>query len=213
MKRFKLFGTTVAITKSDESLLTATASLHVRAIHNVKPKLSFRDSLQEFVNWLIRGDRLDYGVVSRKCVTTAGVRVLMDCLANTSNSVLGEVPTLGMLKYHFWGTGTGAESVNDTFSAGSMGDTLQSPTGPLDHGQVGTIVSATVGANATLTSVATIIAGGSLAITEHAIAWQRATPSDAEYAVLFDRTLFSVKNVTTGNGLQFTYVLTMNSGG
>src|SRR5438128_3957445 len=52
------------------------------------------------------GRIIDYGVVSKRVVTTAGVNYLVDCLQNNQEPE--------NLKYHGYGTGTNAEAVGDT---------------------------------------------------------------------------------------------------
>lgn len=157
------------------------------------------DCLREVINALFRFDRFDYGVVSRKMVTTQGVRWLADLIAADGTAAIGT------LIYHNWGTGTNAEAVTDT--------TLQTPTAPTTNGGAGNIagtsVSSTVGSNAKYTSVATIVATVARAITEIGISYKDLT----EDGGIFDRSVFAAKNVVNGDSITHTYELTINSGG
>jgi hypothetical protein len=157
----------------------------------------------EFVNLILRGDRDNYGCIGTKCLTTVGVRCIADFLANDSNSTLGEIPPVEKFKYHFWGTGTSGESAADTTM------TYAAPTVTPGTAVVGTHVSSTSAPNAVFTSIATITAEGTVAITEHGIFWFN-TALNA--VVLIDRTKFSAINLLVGNSIQFTYAMTIQSG-
>jgi hypothetical protein len=142
------------------------------------------------------GTITDYGVVSRRLVTTAGVNFIVDAFQNTV-----EVENL---KFHGFGTGTNAEASGDT--------TLQTelttqyavdntrPTG-----------STTEGASANIyRTVATLSpdSGGTIAITEHGVF------SATSAGTLLDRSVFSAVNLVAGSdSLQATYDLTLAAGG
>lgn len=130
------------------------------------------------------GTRHDIGLVSTKLVTTAGVAWLATLLAGTSS---------GNAKYHASGTGTNAESAADV--------ALQT-----DSGIARATGSQTPSTN-TYTSVGTQTYTGTLAITEHGLF----TASSS--VTLIDRSVFSAINVVNGDSIQFTYVLTLPSGG
>lgn len=130
------------------------------------------------------GNRHDVGLISTKLVTTAGVTWLATLLAGTSS---------GDVKYHASGTGTTAEDADDTAMETDSG--------------VSRATGTQVASTNTYTSVATMSYTSTLAITEHGIF----TASTS--GTLVDRSVFSAINVVNGDSIQFTYVLTLPSGG
>jgi hypothetical protein len=141
------------------------------------------------------GFRHDYGVVSRKVITDAGVAFLVDAFQNTTE--------LENLKYHGIGTGGTAESaaqtalVTEITTEYSVNSTR--PTG-----------STTEGASANIyRTVGTITVDAAVAATEHGIFSQAATGG----GTMWDRSLFSVINLANGDSLQATYDATFTSGG
>src|SRR3989442_66597 len=92
------------------------------------------------------------GLISRRVITTAGVRFLCDDF----NAGGQDVTTM---KFHAMGTGTNAEAAADTALQTESAETRAT----------GSQASATVGANATYTTVGTITATAGRAITEHGI--------------------------------------------
>lgn len=130
------------------------------------------------------GDEVDYGLISTKLVTTAGVAWLATLLAGTSS---------GSVKYHASGTGVTAENASDTAMETDSG--------------IARATGSQVASTNTYTSVATQTYTGTLAITEHGIF----TASSG--ATLIDRSKFAAINVVNGDSIQFTYVLTLPSGG
>jgi hypothetical protein len=141
------------------------------------------------------GQVCDYGVLSTRVVTDAGVNFIVDAFQNTV-----EVENL---KFHGFGTGGAAEAVGNT--ALTTEETTQyvvdntRPTG-----------STTEGASANIyRTVATYSpdSGGTRAITEHGVF------SASSAGTLLDRSLFSVVNLVAGSdSLQTTYDLTFTSG-
>lgn len=137
----------------------------------------------------------DYGIVSRRLVTTAGVNFLVDAL---QGSVEPEI-----LRFHGFGTGTTAENVADTTleteeTTQYVGDVR--PTGTLGEGASANIFR-TVGTYSP-------DSGGTRAITEHGIFSANAA------GTLLDRSVFSVVNLVAGaDSLQATYDLTIAAGG
>lgn len=97
--------------------------------------------------------------------------------------------------FHDSGTGTNAAAVTDT--------ALQTPTG----GARVSGVQTTPGSTNVYQTVATISYTSSLAITEWGLF------SAASVGTLWDRRVFSAINVVNGNAIQFTYQLTIPSGG
>lgn len=141
------------------------------------------------------GTVINLGLLGRRVVTTAGVAYLAGCFDNTNEAE--------NLKYHGYGTGTGAEATSDT----TLGTELTTeyvvnstrPTG-----------SQAKSAN-TYTTVATLTpdSGGVIAITEHGIF------SASSAGTLWDRTKFAAVNLDSaaGDSLTTTYVLTLPAGG
>lgn len=134
---------------------------------------------------------LDLGVISRRVITTVGVRFLCDDFNAGAASA-----DVSNMRWHEMGTGGTAEAVGDT--------ALQTP---VESRVSGSQASATVGNNATYTTVATIVATAPRAIVEHGLF------SASTAGTLWDRSVFSVINLATNDAIQFTYVLTANSGG
>lgn len=122
-------------------------------------------------------------------VTNAGVNYMASDFASG-----GSAPTISGFKYHDSGTGTNSPAVGDTG--------LQTPAGPARV--IGT--PSNPSANQ-YRSVATIAYTGSLAITE----WGLFSASSG--VTLWDRRTFAAINVVNGDSIQFTYTLTVNSGG
>lgn len=137
----------------------------------------------------------DYGIVSRRVITTAGVNYLVDAWQNSTE--------MENQKYHGLGTGTTAAAVGDTaleteLTTEYTGNTRA--TGSTTEGG-GANVFRTVGTN-TMDS-------GTPAVTEHGIF------SAASAGTLWDRHVFSAINLVgaSGDALQSTYDMTASSGG
>ena len=149
-------------------------------------KVGFNVSLSAKVKYA-DGRIVDKGVICRKCVTDDFVEFLVDKLVAAGN--------INLFKYHDAGIGTTAEDETDSG--------LETPWG-------GARVSGTQveGASANIyKSVATIEFTSAKAITEHGLL------SQATGGILADRSVFSVINVDTNVSIEFTYELTVNSGG
>ena len=138
---------------------------------------------------LIRGDgsRVNYGVLSRRVVTTAFVNFMVDQL-QTETSVWGD------FKYHDSGVGSTAENVANTDMETTDGESRVAG-------------SQTEGAANVYVSVGTISYTSTKAITEHGLFNASTGPT------LLDRSVFSAVNVVSGDSVQYTYSLTVNSGG
>lgn len=141
------------------------------------------------------GTFTDYGVVSRRVVTTAGVNFLVDALQGTVEPEI--------LRFHGFGTGTTAEAVGDTALVTEL--TTQyavdntRPTGTLTEGASANIFR----------TVATLSpdTGGTIAVTEHGVFSANAA------GTLLDRSVFTAVNVVAGSdSLQATYDLTIAAG-
>lgn len=151
---------------------------------------------------VLRGDGevVDLGLASLRVVTTAGVRYICDDIAGGGSDS-------NLFKFHGFGTGTGAEAVGDT----ALGTELTTQYATDSTRPTGSQASATVGNNATYTTVATLSpdTGGTIAVTEHGILTQAATGG----GTLLDRSVFSAVNLVAGSdSLQATYVYTLNAG-
>lgn len=131
------------------------------------------------------GTRTDLGVLSRRVVTTAGITYIAQAFTNTT-----EVENFN---FHASGTGTNAESIADT---ALQTEVATRATGTQSNPSAG--VYRTVG---------TITYSGSFAITEHGVL------SASSVGTLLDRSVFSAVNVVSGEGIEFTYNLTIPAGG
>jgi len=131
---------------------------------------------------------LELGVLSRKVVTDAGVAFMVDDWYDGSKDITN-------FNAHGNGTGTTAEAVGQTALVTETGTraagTKSKPTAPQ------------------IRSVATISQTGTAAITEHGL-FDSTTVSGS---TMWDRSVFSAINVVNGDSIQFTYTLTISSGG
>lgn len=158
-----------------------------------------RGRIWDFAQYLRRGNRstlsavaiypngtmVDYGVISRRCVTTAGVNALF-----STSSPIG----ISTFNYHDSGTGTNAEAVGDT--------ALQTAAGPARA--TGTKSNPSAG---TYRSQATITYTATQNITEHGIF------SASTSGTLWDRSQFAAIGVVNGSQIAFTYECAANAGG
>lgn len=145
---------------------------------------------------LFGGSIIDYGTVSQRVVTTAGVGYIVDAFQN-----LVEVENM---KFHGFGTGTNAEAAGDTQLQTELTTQYATdntrPTGTTTEGASANIYR----------TVATLSpdTGGTIAVTEHGIF------SANSAGVLLDRSVFSAVNVVAAaDSLQTQYDLTFSSGG
>jgi len=136
----------------------------------------------------------ELGLASLRVVTDAGVAAIADSFGNTFENEL--------FNFHGMGTGTVAEAAADT----ALGTELTTEYNPNSTRATGvqttpTNVYQTVGTNT--------IDSGTPAVTEHGILSQAATGG----GTLLDRSKFAAINLVSGDGIQFTYQLTLTSGG
>ncbi|HEY0701268.1 MAG TPA: hypothetical protein VGD60_00730 [Candidatus Acidoferrales bacterium] len=122
-------------------------------------------------------------------VTTTGVNYMASDFASGGSS-----PTISGFKYHDSGTGTTAAAIGDT--------ALQTGTGNARVSGTASNPSANI-----YQSVATLPYSGSAAITE----WGLFSASTS--GTMWDHRVFSAINVGNGDSIQFTYKLTIASGG
>ena len=140
------------------------------------------------------GDVLDFGLVSTRVVTTAGVNFLVDALQNLVEPEL--------LKFHGIGTGVAGESAADT-ALGTEITTGLNPDNTRATGSLGEGASANV-----FRTVGTNTVDGSFAVTEHGLFSQAATGG----GTLFDRSVFAAVNLIAADQIQTTYDLTLTAG-
>jgi hypothetical protein len=133
------------------------------------------------------GERVRYGVVSYRVITTAFVDFVTDQL-QTETSVFGD------FKFHDSGVGTTTPAIGDTDIQTTDGESRATGT-------------QTESSHNVYVSVGTISYTTTKAITEHGL-FNASTGS-----TLMDRSTFSAINVVSGDSIQFTYSLTISAGG
>ena len=133
------------------------------------------------------GSVIDYGVVGYRSITTAFVTYMVDQLQT-------DTTTWGDFKYHDSGVGATAENVTDTDMQTTDGESRATGT-------------QTESASNAYRSVGTIAYTSTKAITEHGLF------NASSGVTLLDRTVFSAVNVVSGDSIEFTYTLTVSSGG
>jgi hypothetical protein len=136
---------------------------------------------------------LDFGIVSMRVVTTAGVNHIRDSFRNTVE--------LELMNYHGIGTGNTAEAIGDTALV------TESTTALNPDSTRGTGTQSANG-NGVYRTIGTLTADGSIAAVEHGIFSQAATGG----GVLLDRSVFSTVNLAALDSLQATYDHTQTAG-
>jgi hypothetical protein len=141
----------------------------------------------------------DYGLLSQKMVTNAGVLFLASAFAGAA--------TIGNMKYHAFGSGNTAEAVTDTglvteFTT-EYAIASTRPTGSQSN-------SASMPAVYTTIGTFTPGSGGTLSCREHGI-FAGASGANA----MWDRSVFTgvITLLAGSDSLQMTYALTLNAGG
>lgn len=150
-------------------------------------KIGFNSRLSARVIIRPDGKIRNLGIICRKCVTDDFVEFLVTKLIAAGN--------INLFEWHDAGIGTTAENATDS--------ALVTPWG-------GARVEGTQveGASANIyKTVATIPFTSAKAITEHGVF------SASTSGILADRSVFSEINVDTNVSIEFTYGLTVNSGG
>lgn len=130
------------------------------------------------------GSVIDYGVVSYRVVTNAGVAFIVDDFDPAATT------DISTLKYHGCGTGTTAEATSDTAL-------VTESTTALNPDSTRATGTATQPSANILTSTATVTFDATAAITEHGIFSQAATGG----GTLLDRSVFSAINVVSGDSI------------
>lgn len=139
---------------------------------------------QEFLGW-----------VSYNVITNAGVAFLVDDWDADGTDITN-------MNYHGAGTDNTAENASDT-ALGAESTTALNPDSTRATG-----TKSQPSANV-LQSVGTLLFDASAAIVEHGLLSQAATGG----GTLWDRSVFSVINVGSGDSIQFTYQCTVSAGG
>lgn len=140
------------------------------------------------------GAWIDYGVVSRRVITDAGVAFLVDDWDANGQDI-------STMNFHGCGTGTTAEA------AGQTALVTESTTALNPDSTRATGTRSQPSANV-YRSVGTLTFDAAAAVTEHGILSQAAIGG-----TLWDRSVFAAINVGSGDSIQFTYDFTGNSGG
>lgn len=137
------------------------------------------------------GHREDYGVVCRRLVTDTFVWFVVDQL-QTESSVFGD------FKWHEAGTGTTNPAVTDT-GIETTAPNSAPVAGSQTEGATGNIYK----------SVGTCSFTGADAVTEHVLSNVETTAQGS----MMDRHEFAVITTASGDSIEFTYQLTLSSGG
>ncbi len=140
------------------------------------------------------GTWTDYGIVSRRVVTNAGVAFLVDDWDANGQDI-------STMNFHGCGTGATAEAAGDTALVAESTTVLT-----VDSTRA-TGTRAQPSANV-YRSTGVVNFDGSAAITEHGLFSQAATGG----GVLWDRSVFSAVNVVSGESITFQYDCTINAG-
>jgi len=158
-------------------LLTIHSQLSVRVLHS-------------------NGTVTDYGVVSRRVVTTAGVNYIVDDWDAGASDI-------NLLDFHGYGTGTTAAVVGDTALETEL--TTEYASDNTRPSGTNTQPSANI-----FQSVGTLAPDSNVSITEHGILSQAAVGG----GTLWDRHVFSAIALTASqDSLETTYQLTFTAGG
>lgn len=140
------------------------------------------------------GNIEDYGLVSLRLVTNNGVGFIVDSFQN--------LVEMEIMKFHGIGTTNTAEAATDS----ALVAELTTQYNPDNTRATGTTTEAAANIYRT---VGTNTVDATAAIVEHGIFSQAATGG----GVLFDRSIFAVVNLASGDSLQSTYDATFTSGG
>ena len=158
------------------------------------------------VHILPNNSRVDYGVVSYKVVTNAGVDYMVDAFVadpSTTSNNTAEIPErVGKFNYHALGIGITAEDVTDT-------DLVNELTAPDYTSGQRTAGNKSEGdtTNEYRTQATTQVAQA-VAVTEHGILNLQSIGA----GTLLDRSVFAVINLGANSFLQSTYDFTINAG-
>jgi len=137
------------------------------------------------------GKPTDYGVISRRMITDAGVAFLVDDWTNDATDIT-------TMNFHSCGIGVGVEAVGNIALVNESDPAITTRAAGVKS-QPSAWILRTVGTN-------TFTGGG--AIIEHGLFSQLAVGG-----TLWDRHVFLAYNVVNTDAIQWTYDLTINSGG
>lgn len=135
------------------------------------------------------------GLIATKLVTDAAVAYIVDDWDGGAN-------VIDLFNFHGCGTGTTAEAASDTALV------TESTTALNPDSTRATGTKSQPSANV-MRSVALVTFDATAAITEHGVFTQAATGG----GTLLDRSVFAAINVVAADGIQWTYNLTLASGG
>ena len=143
------------------------------------------------------GERINYGVLSYRVVTDAGVAFIVDDWDNSGTD-------MSTLNFHGCGTGNTAEAAGDTALV------TESTTALNPNSTRATGTRSQPAANQ-YRSVGTLTFDADAAVVEHGLFSASATGT----GTLWDRSVFAAINVVgaSGDSIQFTYTATLSSGG
>jgi len=139
------------------------------------------------------GKETDLGVISRMIVSNAFLTILKGALAADAN----DYALLKLYKYHEWGTGTAAEAASNNQCLATATTSYRTANGTLDIGSQ-------IEKDYSYVSVATLVAVGTLAITEHCL-HPETIPSNTG----MDRSLFTAIPLSANDSITFTYTLNL----
>src|SRR5689334_9959294 len=91
-----------------EGIVYMSGALGARLVPGPGHTFTFRERIRRAINKFFRDDANDYGIISRRVVTTAGVNYMRDDFAAAAGGA-----DITNFKYHDSGTGTNAEAVGD----------------------------------------------------------------------------------------------------
>lgn len=141
------------------------------------------------------GQVLDLGVVSRRVVTDVGVAALVDDWDDNSQDITA-------FNFHGLGSGSTAESQTDT-------DLVTPFTTQLNPDSTRATGTKSQPAANQIRSVGTNAFDAAVGIEEHGL-FNNATVGSG---ILWDRSVFAVINLASGDSLESTYTLTVSAGG
>lgn len=137
----------------------------------------------------------DYGIVSRKVITTAGVTFLRDDWNNNAQDFT-------TFNFHGIGTTNTAESTSDTALVAESTTALN----PDNTRATGT---RSTPSSTSFASVGTLTADSAIAAVEHGL-FSVATVGSG---TLWDRSIFSTVNLASADSIATTYTCTLSAGG
>lgn len=138
----------------------------------------------------------DYGVMSRRVITNAGIDFLVDAWQN--------IVELEIMKFHGIGTATTAEAATQT----ALTTEITTAYNPDNTRATGTTTEV-AGTPTKFKTSGTNTLDGAATIEEHGVLSQAATGG----GVLWDRSLTGTQTLSASDSLQTDYTLTANAGG